>query len=119
MMLMGIRVLVVEDEPLLAMMVEEYLEEIGCIVAGTASRLEDALEKAHTLLIDVAVLDVNLAGQLSYPVAEELGSRHIPFVFATGYGTIGLPDGLRYARVLSKPFHLEQLGDALRVAMVG
>ena len=54
MMLMGIRVLVVEDEPLLAMMVEEYLEEIGCTVAGTASRLEDALEKAHTLLIDVA-----------------------------------------------------------------
>jgi CheY-like chemotaxis protein len=118
-MVTGIRVLVVEDEPLLAMMVEEYLEEIGCIVVGTASRLEDALEKAHTLMIDVAVLDVNLAGQLSYPVAEELGSRHIPFVFATGYGIIGIPDGLRYARVLSKPFRLEQLGEALRASMAG
>lgn len=119
MMLTGTRVLVVEDEAFVALLVEEYLAELGCTVVGTASRLEEALKMARTLLLDVAVLDVNLAGKLSYPVAEVLRARNIPFVFATGYGTVGLPDGLRHAPVLAKPFRQEQLGEVLRVAMAG
>ena len=112
--LAGTRVLVVEDEALVSMLVEEYLDELGCEVVGVASRLEDALEKARALALDAAVLDVNLAGRLSYPVAELLRARGVPFVFATGYGLSGLPDELRGAPVLAKPFRQDQLAAALR-----
>jgi CheY-like chemotaxis protein len=110
------RVLVVEDEPLVAMLVEAFLEDLGCEIAGTAARLEDALEKARALMMDLAVLDVNLAGSMSYPVAKILKLRNVPFVFATGYGMAGLPKELHAAPVISKPFRQEQLGQALRLA---
>jgi CheY-like chemotaxis protein len=116
-MLAGTRVLVVEDEALISMMLEDFLTEIGCEVVATAARLSDAVEKARTVAMDIAVLDVNLAGQVSYPVAEILRQRAIPFLFATGYGTDGLPENLRGAQVLSKPFMLEQLSKALDVAI--
>ena len=115
-MLVGTRVLVVEDEALISMMLEDYLLEIGCRVVGTAGRLEEALEMARRVSMDVAVLDVNLAGKVSYPVAEVLRGRNIPFLFATGYGTAGLPVGLRGTPILSKPFLLDQLEKALSVA---
>lgn len=115
-MLPGTRVFVVEDEALILLMLEDYLLEIGCEVAGTAARLEDALEMARSISMDVAVLDVNLAGKVSYPVAEILLKRNIPFLFATGYGTAGLPAELRGFPVLSKPFLLDQLAKALSVA---
>jgi CheY-like chemotaxis protein len=115
-MLTGTRVLVVEDEAMISMMLEDFLEELGCVVVATASRLEDAMVKAADLQLDMAVLDVNLAGKLSYPVAELLHSRGIPFLFATGYGTVGLPDRLRGTTVLSKPYLREQLGEALNAA---
>ena len=73
-MVAGTRVLVVEDEAMVSMMLEDFLEDLGCVVVATASRLEEALKKAAELQIDVAVLDVNLAGKLSYPVAELLRS---------------------------------------------
>lgn len=117
--LAGLRVLVVEDEAMVSMLVEEFLDELGCEVAGVASRLDDALEKARTLALDAAVLDVNLAGQMSYPVAEVLRARDVAFVFATGYGLAGLPAGLRGAPVLAKPFHCEQLAGALDAARRG
>lgn len=113
MRLAGTRVLVVEDEALVSMLVEAYLDELGCEVVGVAPRLEDALEKARTLALDAAVLDVNLAGRLSYPVAELLRSRGVPFVFATGYGMAGLPEALRGMPVLAKPFRQDQLAAAL------
>lgn len=118
-MLTGTRVLVVEDEALISMLVEEYLEDLGCEVVATAARLNEALEKARLLTFDVALLDVNLAGQVSYPVADTLRSRGIPFVFATGYGTAGLPDGLVGTLVLSKPFQQAQLAAALQAAKGG
>ena len=118
-MLVGMRVLVVEDEALISMMLEDFLTEIGCEVVATAARLPDAVEKAQTVSMDVAVLDVNLAGQVSYPVAEILRQRAIPFLFATGYGTASLPENLRGTQVLSKPFMLEQLSRALDVAVSG
>lgn len=112
----GLRVMVVEDEALLAMWVEDVLEEMGCKVVAIASRLEDAMDKARGLAMDVALLDVNLAGQLSYPVAEILRARSIPFVFATGYGVAGLPNGLQDVPMLPKPFQPDQLAEALRRA---
>ncbi len=112
-MIAGKRVLVVEDEVLVAMMIEDYLEDLGCFVVGTASRLQEAVEMARNLELDVAILDVNLKGELSYPVAEMLVSRNLPFVFSTGYGTAGLPGNLCGATVLSKPYDPEHLAAAL------
>jgi len=114
--LSGLRVLLVEDEDLIAMMEEEFLSDLGCTVMGTAARLDEALAMARSLEIDAAVLDVNLAGTMSYPVAEVLLARGVPFIFATGYGIAGLPESLRNAPVLSKPFRTDQLGAALRLA---
>lgn len=114
MTLTGARVLIVEDEAMIAMLIEEFLSDLGCDVAASASRLDSAVEKARNLAIDIAVLDVNLAGQLSYPVAGVLRERGIPFVFATGYGAEGMPAEFRGAPVLSKPFAQEQLAEALR-----
>lgn len=112
----GIRVLVVEDEALVAMLLEEFLEQIGCKIIATAPRLSEAIDKARTLPIDMALLDINLAGELSYPVAEILKARDIPFIFATGYGTLGLPPEMRDIPVLPKPFQITQLVDAMRLA---
>ena len=116
-MLSGLRVLVVEDEAMISMWVEEILGDLGCEVLATASRLDDAMAKARALEVDLALLDVNLAGQLSYPVAEILQARRIPFVFATGYGAAGLPAALQEAQVLSKPFQQDQLAAALGHAL--
>ena len=114
MSLAGLRVLVVEDEAMIAMLVEDFLEELGCVVAGSASRLEDALAKGRAMDVDVALLDVNLAGQVSYPVAEVLQARAVPFVFTTGYGHAALPAAFQGAPVLPKPFTQSQLEEALR-----
>ena len=111
--LTGLRILVVEDEAVVSMLIEDFLEELGCEVVAMASRLEDAMENARTLELDAAVLDVNLAGRLSYPVAQALRARGVPVVFATGYGTEGLPVELQQSAVLSKPFRQEQLAKAL------
>ena len=119
MSLQGLKVLVIEDEALVSMMVEDFLDELGCEVAGTASRLEEALHKAATLTFDVAILDVNLAGVMSYPVADLLRERKIPFLFATGYGVDGLPGELDEAGVLSKPYQIEALETALLAATGG
>jgi len=113
----GKRILVVEDEALVSMLIEDFLHDIGCDVVGTASTLEDALAKSSALDLDAAILDINLSGKLSYPVATILASRRIPFLFATGYGMAGLPVDLKDVPVLSKPFGLEQLEAILERAM--
>ncbi len=113
MLLIGLRVLIVEDEAMLSMLLEDFLTDLGCEVVATASHLEDALEKASSLAMDIAILDINLGGALSYPVAEALRSRGIRFLFATGYGTLGLPDDLKGTLVLGKPFNQTQLAAAM------
>ncbi len=115
----GMRVLVVEDEAIVSMLLEEFLEELGCEITGTASRFDDALEKAGSLTLDLALLDVNLAGQLSYPVAEILLGRGVPVVFSTGYGAGALPEALHGVTVLSKPFRHNQLAAAMQAAWEG
>jgi CheY-like chemotaxis protein len=118
-MLTGTRVLVVDDEAIIVMLIEAILEGLECKVVGTATFFQDALEKARSLPIDVALLDVNLAGEMSYPVAEVLQSRNIPFAFVTGYGAVTFPSGLRVAPVLAKPFKPDQLVKILRDTITG
>ncbi|HEY3520844.1 MAG TPA: response regulator [Rhodanobacteraceae bacterium] len=102
--LAGCRVLVVEDEARIAALIGDTLEDIGCEVVATATRFDDALDKATSLSFDVAVLDVDLNGRPSYPIAEALDERGRAFVFATGYGAAHLPSSLHGAPVLQKPF---------------
>jgi CheY-like chemotaxis protein len=115
--LAGLRALIVEDESMLTMFIEDALADLGCSVAAIASRVDQARAKAATADFDVAILDVNLNGGSTYPIAEVLLSKNIPFVFATGYGAAGIPQSLRQAPVLTKPFTQEQLAQALAEAL--
>jgi CheY-like chemotaxis protein len=107
----------VEDEGVIVMLVARMLESVGCTVVGVAARVNDALDKVANLVFDVALLDINLAGNVTYPVADALRARGIPFVFATGYGSSALKAELRGAPVLSKPYVLAQLVAALAQAV--
>jgi len=108
----GLRVLVVEDEMMVSMLIEDMLSELGCLVVGPASRLDEAMQLARTADIDCAVLDVNLGGQPIFPLADLLRERGRPFAFATGYGDAGLREADRGSPVLQKPF---REGDLARV----
>jgi len=99
-----LRILVVEDEALVAMLMEDTLEELGHEVSAVASRLHDARELARTGDFDLAILDVNLDGRPSYPIAQALKERGIPFAFATGYGNKGLDQSFVGIPTLAKPF---------------
>ena len=88
--LTGLRVLVVEDEMMVAMLMEDMLADLGCIVVGPISRLDEAMESVSELELDCAVLDVNLGDQSVFPLADLLLERGIPYAFATGYGDAGL-----------------------------
>lgn len=107
------KVLLVEDEMLIAMHVEDMLIELGFEIVGPAMRLEQALEIARDGSFDLAVLDVNLANERSFPVADVLRERKIPFLFATGYGLAGLTDDYKGTITLRKPFDSRQLKDAI------
>ncbi|MGV3550543.1 response regulator [Rhizobium sp.] len=107
------RILVVEDEMLVAMMVEDMVADLGHLVVASAMRLETALAAAGQEDIDLAILDINLAGKQSFPVADRLRERGIAFIFASGYGAAGLIDAYRGAPVLQKPFEMAQLGDVI------
>jgi CheY-like chemotaxis protein len=109
----GKRILIVEDEFLLAMMLEEMLGELGCVVAGVAARPADALELLGSQKLDAAVLDVNLNGADSLPVAIALRKLGVPFIFATGYGGSRLTAEFADCPVVEKPYRLQDLSDAL------
>jgi CheY-like chemotaxis protein len=111
--LIGRRVLVIEDESLVAMFVEDVLADLGCVVVGFASRLPEALEKATSAAFDVAILDVNLNDQQTFAVAAALISRGAPFVFATGYDGASLPEALQDIPIIRKPFKQRDLERAL------
>jgi CheY-like chemotaxis protein len=108
-----LRILVVEDEMLVAMNIEDMLLELGHEVAGLASRLGPALALARESRFDAAMLDVNLAGEPSFPVADLLAERGIPFLFATGYGRQGIEERFHACPILQKPFRAAELGAAL------
>ena len=107
--LAGRRILVVEDEMLIAGQIESLLDKHGCSIIGPAPRLDAALALARAELLDAAILDVNLSGSPSDPVADVLSKRGIPFVVLTGYADSALSVEFRAAPVVSKPFEEETL----------
>lgn len=109
----GKRVLVVEDEALIAAMVEDMLTELGAVVVGPASTIAKGLALAGTEMIDAALLDVNVRNERIDPVADVLTGRGIPVLFATGYGARAFVDDARQVRCIEKPFTQEALRDGL------
>lgn len=113
----GLRVLVVEDEAAISLLLEDMLLDFGCEIVGPAARLGTALELVQNGLIDLAILDVNVAGEPIYPVAAALAERNVPFVFSTGYGSAGIEDLYRNRPVLQKPFAQTDLQQKLQQAL--
>lgn len=114
----GRRVLIVEDESLVAMLLETILEDMGCTPVGPAATIDEGLRMAADgEPVDAALLDVNVAGKQVFPVAQALKDRGVPFVFSTGYGESGLPDEWRGQPTLQKPFTEAAVRDALLKAM--
>lgn len=112
--LKGLRLLLVEDEAMVAMMLEDMLGDLGCEVVGPASSVADALELARTDQgIAGAILDVNVAGEPIYPVAETLKARGVPFVFISGYGSADIDSRFADAPTVQKPFSMPVLRDTL------
>ena len=115
--LTGRRILLVEDEPLVALLLESIFEDEGCVIIGPYNDLNSALEAAQNGDVDVAVLDVNLAGKAVFPVAEVLSKRGVPFMLLSGYGKTRLPDDRRHWPVCAKPFKTQELLSTLRGAI--
>jgi CheY-like chemotaxis protein len=111
------RVLIVEDEAMVSMLIEDMVCDLGAEVMGPAARFEQAMTLALEADFDLAVLDVNLDGLAVYPIADVLRDRGIPFIFMTGYDSSVVPESYQPNRVLSKPFahptFCEALGEAL------
>jgi CheY-like chemotaxis protein len=112
----GKRVLVVEDELMIRMLLQDMLADLGHTLAGEAGRIEDAVALARQGEFDIAILDVNLNGQPISPVVEVLLERGVPFVFATGYGQRGVPEPYRGSPTLQKPFQADALAEAINAA---
>ena len=104
--LAGRRVLVVEDEAVLAMLVESALQDLGATVLGPCARVAEALQMAGHEALDIALLDVNLAGERVFPVAEMLDRRGVPFLLLSGYGQDAVPRDRTHWHALSKPFKM-------------
>jgi DNA-binding response OmpR family regulator len=111
--LQGRRILVVEDETLLAVTIEEILQDLGCVVVGPVGRLDAALRSATDESLDAAVLDISIRGGMVYPVAEKLLSRGIPFIFVSGYGEWVLPETFADRPRVAKPFTVRELETAI------
>ena len=117
--LAGRRILVVEDEMLIALSIEETLQGLGCVVVGPVGKLDAALRLAGEEALDAAVLDVTVRGGHVYPVAERLAARGVPFVLASGYGEWALPENLQDRPRLTKPFTPRELGEQARALCGG
>lgn len=117
MSLEGRKVLVVEDEAIIAMTAEDMLEQIGCVVSAVAATFAEAMEAAERGGFDLALLDINLNGIASLPVAERLRALGTPFVFATGYGSAGRGDDYGDVPLVAKPYRIEALKAAIVKAL--
>jgi len=113
------RVLIVEDEAMVSMLIEDMALDCGCEIVGPAARLDHALTLALQAEVDVGLLDINVDGSVVYPVADVLRFRGIPFIFVTGYDFKALPERFHGSLMLSKPFSSQQFADTLRSALVG
>jgi CheY-like chemotaxis protein len=110
-------VLLVEDETMIRMLVSDMLSDLGYAVAAEAGDIEQAIKLAQSAQFDIAILDVNVNGKIISPVAEAVALRNLPFVFATGYGSEGLPEQYRGHPALQKPFKLETLQQVIEAAL--
>ncbi|HEX8584048.1 MAG TPA: response regulator [Allosphingosinicella sp.] len=113
----GVRVLLVEDEAIIAMTAEDMLEELGCTIAAMAANLDEAMACAEHGGFDLALLDINLNGQQSLPVAALLRAAGTPFVFTTGYGAAGSTAEFADAPLVTKPYQIGDLEAAIRQAL--
>ena len=113
----GCSVFLVEDEVMIRMMVADMLEELGYSVAAEAGEIGEAVKLAQSTEFDLAILDVNVNGKVITPVAELIKARNRPFIFATGYGSSGLPEEYRDRPALQKPFQLETLAQMINSAL--
>ncbi len=114
----GVRSLLVEDETVVSFLIEDMLKELGCANIWHARGVVQAIAILRDRQPDAAVLDVNLAGELGYPIAEQLESAQIPFLFATGYGRNGIPAQWASKPTIQKPFRYDALAQAL-AALLG
>jgi DNA-binding NtrC family response regulator len=108
-----VSVLLVEDEALIRMMIGDMVEELGHTVVAEAGNMTEALALARTADFEIAVLDINVAGERIEPVADIIAGRDLPFIFASGYGAAGAPEKFRDRPTLQKPFLIERLGKAI------
>lgn len=102
--LTDLRILIVEDEPLIAMSLEDLLSDKGAICLGPVGSIDSALDLIAANRFDIALLDINLRGQKIDPVADRLAAAGIPFIFTTGHGEDGLPKSHRHRPVIAKPY---------------
>ena len=115
----GGSVFLVEDEVMIRMMVADMLDELGYSVAAEAGEINEAMRLAQCTDFDLAILDVNVNGKVISPVAELIKAKNRPFIFATGYGSQGLPEEYRDRPALQKPFQLETLARMIETALKG
>jgi CheY-like chemotaxis protein len=115
----GGSVFLVEDEVMIRMMVADMLEELGYSVAAEAGEISEAMKLAQSADFDLAILDVNVNGKMISPVADLIQARQRPFIFATGYGSSGLPEEYRDRPALQKPFQIDTLAKAITAALAG
>ncbi|MBM1172232.1 response regulator [Microvirga arabica] len=111
------RVLIVEDEAAISILMEDMLSNLGIEIVGPASRLDPALQLAREADLDAAIVDINIGGVQSYPVADVLCSRGIPVIFATGYGSSVLPERFKSCPILQKPFDQHRFSEILHTAL--
>ena len=116
-MLKSRSILIVEDEPLIAMMLEDFLESLGHSVQATCDTVRDALSEADKGGFDLAILDVNLKGENVWPVAERLRSQSIPFVLATGGHVDPPPPEFSSVPVIEKPYTVDRVTPAIEAAL--
>ncbi len=112
------RILIVEDEPFIAMLLADMLEELGFAIAATFPHVAEAQNYLAAAEVDIALLDVNLGNEKIDPIADLLAARDCPFIFTTGYGRRGIPQNYADRPVLQKPFQLGDLADAIK-AQIG
>ena len=113
----GGSIFLVEDEVMIRMMVVEMLEELGYNIAAEAGEISEAVKLAQSIEFDIAILDVNVNGKVISPVADLIAARGRPFIFATGYGSSGLPAEYRDRPALQKPFQIETLARVIEQAL--
>lgn len=116
--LIGARVLIVEDDPFIALALEETLHDFGMIIVGVGRSITQAKALAENTVFEIAVLDVNVGHETIDSVADTVAARDLPFVFTTGHGRAGLPEAHRDRAIVEKPFYVDEILRTLREELI-